>query len=338
MLKIGAAPIGIYRNFADVRGQHSYSELYQDSRKWLKEKIVDYIVPQVYWSLGTGHWNPDFASVAREWSHNTFDRQVCLGLGAYKSEVLAQVPALIDTTRKLGLSGNAFFRYDNIRSSLDVGGRYPLVAMIPPMVWKDSIPPRPPVGVQITNITDGIFSVRWENPPPAIDGDGVKSFVVYRSRIKPIDITDPSNLLKIIPAAKNQLLDTISHITSSNYSYAVTSIDDGNNESPPAVEVVVIPEIVKLADEYKNKFSLGRNYPNPAETILFVPYELDERCPVFLKVLDKKNQEVLTVVDAVQEPGRYIVSVNVESLKEGTYTYLLIAGEATKKNTFEISH
>jgi hypothetical protein len=104
------------------------------------------------------------------------------------------------------------------------------------------------------------------------------------------------------------------------------------------VEVVVIPEIVKLADEYKNKFSLGRNYPNPAETILFVPYELDERCPVFLKVLDKKNQEVLTVVDAVQEPGRYIASVNVESLKEGTYTYLLIAGEATKKNTFEISH
>ena len=338
MLKIGATPIGIYKNFNDVRGQQSYSELYQDSRRWLKEKILDYIVPQVYWSLGTGHWNPDFASVVREWSGNTYDRQVYIGVGAYKPEVLKQIPVLIDSTRSIGLMGNSFFRYENIKSSLDVGARYETPAMVPSMLWKDNIPPCAPFGVQVSNITDGIFSIRWDNPLVAIDGDTAKSFAIYRSRIHPIDITDPSNLLKIVPGETHQLLDTIGHITSANYSYAVTSIDKGNNESAPAVESVVIPEIVQLAKAYANGFSLGMNYPNPASSVIFVPYELNERAPVFLKILDKKSQEVLSIVDTVQEPGRYVASANIEKLKDGTYTYLLIAGNATQKRTFEIDH
>jgi len=72
-------------------------------------------------------------------------------------------------------------------------------------------------------------------------------------------------------------------------------------------------------------------------SVMFVPYEISERCPVFLKILDNKNQEVLSVVDVVLDAGRYVAAVNTKKLQEGKYTYLLIAGARSQKRTFDIA-
>ncbi|WP_149955261.1 glycoside hydrolase family 10 protein [Zafaria cholistanensis] len=54
----GISPFGIWRNSSSsslgsaTSGLESYSALYADSRKWVREGWVDYITPQLYWHQG----------------------------------------------------------------------------------------------------------------------------------------------------------------------------------------------------------------------------------------------------------------------------------------------
>ena len=338
MLKVGATPIGIYTNINGARGQQSYTELYQDSRRWLREGIMDYIVPQVYWTIGSTPGDPDFAAIVKDWADNTNSKQIFIGVGAYKAEILEQVPQLIDTTRTAGLKGVSFFRYENISKLLDVGGRFKYQAEIPPMPWKDPIPPNSPLNVQVQNITDGIFMVQWRHPDIASDGDGAKYFNIYRSPVKPIDVNNPSYLIGRVSNRTTQFVDTINRVASPKYDYAVIAVDKGNNESAPAVESVVIPEIVELARRFSFEFNLAQNYPNPATSVVYIPYEISEKTPVFLKILDERNNELINVVDAVQEPGRYIAAANISKLKDGMYTCLLVSGGFSQKRMFKVDN
>ncbi len=337
-LKIGATPIGIYTNTNFAKGQQSYSELYQDSRKWLREGMMDYLAPQVYWTLGTSRGDPDFAAVVRDWSENSYHRHLYIGIGAYKPEVLNQVPQLIDTARSIGIDGTSIFRYDNISDALDIGGRFRTLTNIPPMTWKDSIPPKPPMNIQVQNITDGIFSIRWEPPYRASDGDGAKYFDVYRSHVQTVDINESENLIGIVSGSTYQFIDTISRVTSAKYYYAVSALDKCDNESAPAVESVVVPEIALLVKIYTFDFKLGRNYPNPAESVVFMPYEIKETLPVFLKILDNKNKEIITVVDAMQTPGRYVAAADISKFEDGMYWYLIVAGNFSEKKMFRVDN
>ena len=52
-LKFGVSPFGIWRNGESVGGSatsglSSYDDVYVDSRKWIKEGYIDYIIPQIY--------------------------------------------------------------------------------------------------------------------------------------------------------------------------------------------------------------------------------------------------------------------------------------------------
>jgi uncharacterized lipoprotein YddW (UPF0748 family) len=339
MLKVGSAPIGIYANVTKASGLQAYYDLFQDSRGWLRERKHDYVAPQVYWSLGDRPGNPDFAALAKDWPANSFGRHVYVGVGAYKPDVLKELPQLIDSSRSAGAAGNAFFRYENVSNVLAMGGRYFYPANIPPMTWKDHILPNPPKNLTVENIIDGIFRLQWQPPDPASDGDGAKYFNVYRSSRKPVDVNDPRNLLMITPDAWTSYLDTIVHPSAPKYYYAVAALDKGNNESFPTIEKgVVIPEIVEISKRFFLDFKLGGNYPNPASDIVFISYELKESSPVLLKIVDGANREVADIVDAVQSPGRYIAAANISKLKSGTYSYLLVAGSFSEKKLFKIEN
>ncbi|MDI6765403.1 MAG: family 10 glycosylhydrolase [Bacteroidota bacterium] len=338
ILKIGATPIGIYTNFEDTRGQQSYSELYQDSRQWLKEGIVDYLVPQVYWSLGTTRGDPDFALIAKDWAKYTFGRHIYIGIGAYKSDVLSEIPSLIDTVRSAGLDGVSFFRYENIKNAMGLGERFQTLSIIPPMAWKDSAIPVSPISFEVSNISDGIFQLRWTLPDPSLGDDAARSFAIYRSSHQPMDVTTSANLIAIVSEETDSFIDTISHITASKYYYAITSLNKEYNESQPAIESIVIPEIVELARRYEFRFTLGQNYPNPASDYIFIPYEIGATSPVIIKLIDDKNQEVISVVDAIQPPGRYVAAARISNLKDGNYSYLLMAGAFSQKRIFRIDN
>ncbi|QIZ33787.1 glycoside hydrolase family 10 protein [Saccharopolyspora sp. ASAGF58] len=81
----GVSPFGIWRNAAsdpagsDTKGLESYSAIYADTRKWVREGWVDYIAPQVYWQIG--HPAADYAALIPWWSKTVSGTGVDLYIG-----------------------------------------------------------------------------------------------------------------------------------------------------------------------------------------------------------------------------------------------------------------
>jgi len=57
-VRFGIAPFAIWQNSSSsalgsaTNGFESYSQIYSDSRRWVKEGWIDYICPQIYWTIG----------------------------------------------------------------------------------------------------------------------------------------------------------------------------------------------------------------------------------------------------------------------------------------------
>lgn len=88
----GVSPAGIWATAdrqpmgAATTGSQSYYDHYADSRKWVREGMVDYIAPQIYWEMGAEAG--DF-SVLLDWWSDTVegtDVDLYIGLAAYKSK------------------------------------------------------------------------------------------------------------------------------------------------------------------------------------------------------------------------------------------------------------
>jgi uncharacterized lipoprotein YddW (UPF0748 family) len=335
MLKVGSAPIGIYRNLPGAEGWQAYATLYQDARRWLAEGKQDYIAPQIYWGM-TG--NPKFNLLARDWQENSYGRHVYVGVGAYKSSVLDELPALIDTTREAGAPGNCFFAYDDINHAGVFAGRYRYWALIPPMPWKDSIPPNPPMNLTAVEETDGKYRLQWSPPSRARDGDSAKYFAVYRFFSERGSTDDPANLLAVLGGQQLSYRDEIPRPTSLRYRYVVTSLDKGNVESARSNEAaVMIAPLVALARPLQPTHLLAQNSPNPFSEFSFIAYELREPANVDLKLADVNGKEVQTLVSGMQDAGRYVVTLDGEKLKPGRYTYVLSANGFSDTKSMEVS-
>lgn len=113
-IKLGVTPIGIYKSIPNGRGMEGYSDTFQDTREWLKLGIIDYAVPQIYWNL---HSNPKFATLVNDWVKKSYGRNIIVGVGAYKPEVLKEIEKEITITRSNNAAGVAFFRYSNIKNN-----------------------------------------------------------------------------------------------------------------------------------------------------------------------------------------------------------------------------
>lgn len=88
-IRFGISPFGIWRNRSasplgsPTCGSESYSANYSDSRLWVKNRWVDYIVPQLYWPLS--HAKAPYAALADWWAATVAGTTVKLyiGIGAH---------------------------------------------------------------------------------------------------------------------------------------------------------------------------------------------------------------------------------------------------------------
>lgn len=129
--QFGVSPAGIWASSlqiptgADTLGNQSYFESYADSRRWVREGMVDYIAPQIYWEIGAD--SGDFSILLDWWNDTVADTEVHLyiGLAAYKSvdaaqdsvwygteELQRQLDAMKQSTYT---SGALFFRYGSMK-------------------------------------------------------------------------------------------------------------------------------------------------------------------------------------------------------------------------------
>jgi uncharacterized lipoprotein YddW (UPF0748 family) len=180
-LAVGISPFGIWRpgSPTGVVGLDAYASIYADSRKWLREGWVDYLAPQLYWSIAAPQQS--FPALLDWWmQENTRGRHVWPGLAAYRvadgtssafgtNEITSQVsltrsrPAgsghlLYNTTSTLTRNGGA------VAASL-ASDLYRTRAVPPAYAWLDGTPPPPPtitVAGSLLTITPGSGeATRW---------------------------------------------------------------------------------------------------------------------------------------------------------------------------------
>ena len=101
--RFGISPFGVWRNIAtDSRGSdtragvQTYDDLCADTRKWVRENWIDYIVPQLYWNIGFAA--ADYAKLVPWWAEvaRGTKTQLYAGEALYKAGDPAQSAAWQD--------------------------------------------------------------------------------------------------------------------------------------------------------------------------------------------------------------------------------------------------
>lgn len=91
-VRYGISPFGIWRNKgsdalgSDTKGSESFTAHAADTRKWVKQGWIDYIIPQIYWNLGYGI--ADYTILSAWWTDVVKDTGVDLYIGqaAYRMD------------------------------------------------------------------------------------------------------------------------------------------------------------------------------------------------------------------------------------------------------------
>lgn len=247
--KLGCAPLGIYKNGENgYAGWEAFDDTYQDPVKWIDDKKLDYVSPQIYWKINSP---ANYSRSLRNWKSIAGSRQIYPGLAAYKTDdnnwPLKELTAQIDSGRNIGVDGQVFFRARNL---IENNGRilsflkknaYHNPAAIPAMPWKDNIKPLPPTGLTSFKEADFRYTLYWTAPTASIDGEKAYAYNIYISRVKPVDTGNPENFLETrIPAATSKIDISLKDFPPGKYFLCVTSLDRGNNESIPSNNIEIL--------------------------------------------------------------------------------------------------
>ena len=161
-VKVGISPFGIWRPGypASVTGFDQYGELYADARKWLREGWLDYLAPQLYWSIASrgqsfpallDWWGEENVQGRHLWP-GLYDSRTLPELDSYRPrEILDQVLLVRDDAESTGtihFSIKAFWpRFSSLGDQLATGP-YAQPALVPPSPWlTDDLPAAPRLAV-----------------------------------------------------------------------------------------------------------------------------------------------------------------------------------------------
>lgn len=123
-VQFGISPFGVWRNKSvdpkgsDTQsGQTNYDDLFADPMAWMEYKWVDYILPQLYWSID--HRTASYAKLLKWWSENSNgNAAVYIGNSSYKINTDSdkkwnnpfEIPNQINLNRSYkNIQGNGFF-------------------------------------------------------------------------------------------------------------------------------------------------------------------------------------------------------------------------------------
>ncbi len=129
-VRFGISPFGVWRNKSkdptgsDTRAFSAYDDgLYADSRAWMQNGWIDYIIPQLYWHFG--HKAAPFGTLLDWWCRETAkypDTAFYVGLGAYQQEKTWKDPLELQKQIQAlpscpGVKGEVYFSAASIQKS-----------------------------------------------------------------------------------------------------------------------------------------------------------------------------------------------------------------------------
>ncbi len=118
-IRFGISPFGIWANKSsnslgsDTNGLEAYNDHYADTRKWVKDGMIDYIIPQLYWQIG---YSPaDYSKLLSWWSNVASGTGVDLYIG--------QATYRANNTS----TSSAWYGISEIEKQLQLNAKYPVV-------------------------------------------------------------------------------------------------------------------------------------------------------------------------------------------------------------------
>ncbi len=88
--------------------------------------------------------------------------------------------------------------------------------------------------------------------------------------------------------------------------------------------------VTKAASTLPSAYELEQNFPNPFNPSTSIRYSIPSTSKVMLRVYDILGRQVQTLVNSMQIPGQYTVTLNAQHLATGVYFYQLQAGNFTE--------
>lgn len=347
-VKFGIAPFGIWRNSSSdpvngsaTNGLQSYSDIFADTRYWLQNGLVDYVTPQVYWSIGFAVAN--YGVLTPWWNNNAFGRHIYIGHAAYKINVDADAnwtnPSQFNNQIRLNrqqpnVFGSTFFRTGNIlanplffRDSL-VQYMYTKPALLPAMSWRDNTVPQPASNLNAV-VTGNNVQLTWtKTPATSNELDKARQYVVYRFNTATIDITDINAIQHITPNDVNASYAD-NNLLPGSYYYIVTALDRFHNESVVSNTAVATVLATSVTSPELRVLNL-RNYPNPFRTSTQISFDLLKPMNVSLKMYDMNGREVIQLINGYLMAGKQVFTLNAEKLNAGIYIVTIRTKEFTK--------
>lgn len=249
-VRFGISPFGIWRNKAsdargsDTRGLQNYDDLFADVLLWVRKGWVDYLIPQLYWTLENAIASSEI--LAKWWGDNVKRRHVYIGqdvkttMGSpdlSPSKDKSQLRTKIQITRdNPSLQGSCWWPgysltenlggvADSLSSSLQSH-----IALVPPYPWISDIAPSAPSNVKI----DG-RKLKWVRPKKkGVPEDAVRYVVYGCAAEKKINIDSPECILAVTDS-DNYPIDQFPR----GYKFAVSSLSRTNIESAPSKTVTI---------------------------------------------------------------------------------------------------
>jgi uncharacterized lipoprotein YddW (UPF0748 family) len=128
-VKFGISPFGVWRNQSkDPEGSDTqagitnYDDLYADILLWLEEGWIDYVAPQLYWSIG--HSKADFITLLNWWAERTYGRHCYIGVSVFETGTnnarrdATQLPRMMEAIRKTkNVQGVIFYKTSSFKSN-----------------------------------------------------------------------------------------------------------------------------------------------------------------------------------------------------------------------------
>ncbi len=349
-VKFGISPPGVWRNGTSVGGTATtafaaYTDIFADSRKWLRRGWVDYLAPQVYFAIGQTAAN--YSLIVPWWSQQVNPdtaRHVYIGQAPYRVSATAmemgfrspsQLPSQIRLLRQQpNVQGSIYYNttpllanplgfVDSLRTNFY---RHP--ALVPTMPWKDSVPPLAPR--QLVRVDDAAAPqtrLSWQAPLPARDGETARWYAVYRfaGRNMPVTAADLASSANLLGFTDTTAYTIAGPLDLGRYTYAITALDRLYNESDPANAIVLSGATAATAAQFEPAA------PNPFSSETRVAFTLPAAGPADVRVLDLTGRIVAVLATGSRAAGRHELTLRAADLPTGLYVIVLRTANGTAR-------
>lgn len=256
-VKFGISPFGIYRNNPEgvnsragsaTNGMQNYNDLYADIVLWQDKGWVDYLIPQIYWNIGTKA--ADYAVLCDWWNDYCGKRPLYIGQDVERTvkEADPENPLSHQMVRKYAIQRSepnvqgscqwyaaaVVNNPGNYRTMLETEYHH-LPALQPRMDWIDAKAPKKVTKLDIEfKSGDGTYGsgqiwLTWKAPKAKKEMDRAIQYVVYQfgpdEKVN-IDTDNAENIVAITSDTRYLLKGDLEGCT-----FVVTALDRLHNES-----------------------------------------------------------------------------------------------------------